>query len=325
MLAAAIFLMLVRVGVDHFSKPLPEKEIPFTNFKDVDSILIKTFSEYGIEPGWIKKSVSKKAKNDTIEYFKIQVPGDLPVPVLINGLSKKFSALDINVSSKEVEVNGKTVASLLNGKKVICRTEFNVDKLLLRKAANFGFILNGYYDLSESDRNRIVGIPEKFAAVLIPSPDCEKMKDRIIKSEKEYVVLLDDNITEPKYLMDDEFSEKRNRDAVTEIVKTFENAKLFLVDNNSKLYKSAVFNLISKEFAKRNLPLVKINKYKLLEESGDSDFHSILENICDKSTNGENKAFLVNAGDFYQLTNEIEEFRNKGYKIIPPSSFNFNL
>jgi hypothetical protein len=314
--------MFFRFGVDHFTKAKPVEEYSIANPREIDSLMLYTLNEYGIETGWIKKIPHGKINRDTTEYFQIKVPPDLPIPVLISGIGRSFSPKNIDVSSKELEVNGHTILSLTSGKKNVCHAEFVVDKLLVRKAADFGIILNRFYELSDKESGRLLSIPEKFAAVLIPSPVTEKMKDSIANYEKEYVILINDNIEEPKYKLESDFESKRIKNAISEIIRIFGNAKLFLIDDGSKLYKSGVYNLISKEFEKRKLPLNKISDYIYIHEHNGQDIQHYFRKICGSYTNSEKKTLVVDAEDFTGLLHEIELFRNKGYKFVLPSVLN---
>jgi hypothetical protein len=318
----AIVLMFFRFGVDHFIKAKPADDYSITKPAEIDSLLLNTFSAYGIEPGWIKKIPHGKLNPDTTEYFKVQVPSDLPIPVLLNGIGRNLALKNIDVSSKELEVNGHTVLSLIAGKRTVCHAEFIVDKLLIRKAADFGLILNKFYELSDKESAGMLSIPEKFAAVLIPSPASEKMKDSITNYEKEYVILINDNIDEPKYKIESDFESRRIKNAVSEIIGTFSNAKLFLIDDGSKLYKSDAGNLIFNEFKKRKITLSRLSDFTYLHEHDGQDIQYYFRRLCESNTGSEKKVVIINAEDFGSLLHEIELFRNRGYKFVLPSVLN---
>ena len=107
-----------------------------------------------------------------------------------------------------------------------------------------------------------------FGYYVIPSKESAEFVKKHLKLKKEYVVLLNDDIDELKYKLKNDYSEARLKSSIRSIIGSFPNAAFILVDDNSNLFKSSIFNFVANEFEKRNIKLIK--KSSLLDITDES-------------------------------------------------------
>ncbi len=303
-------------------KPEKPKLKTFLTKNEISVKFQNILSGYGISQTSIEQLNSK---DTSVINYKISVPQDLPVPVILLGLTGGFYDDGVEVKSKEAVMNGKSFATIEDNGSVILNLEFNIDKKSFREIFFLGFILDEFYDLSDNEMERILNIPEKFAVVLYPSEKSFSLKKKIIRSEKEFVTIINDELNEPAYKLSPGMEVKRFRRSLRSIISNFSDTKLFLIDENSEVYNSELAKLIEEGFAKRKMRLVKLGDFFNLKQVEGETLEQSFEKYLNGIPVGSNGIFVANANQIDEIIPLIEKHRKKGTRFVSPSGLNFGF
>ena len=312
---AALLLLIANlvVGiVEDSSETLPgKKEIKGS---EIDSVYLFSLYSFGISKNWITERKNSKINKS---YF-VKVPTDLSIPVILVELNSNFMGSDVKIISEEKNFGGETETKLSLGNKVKLISKFSYDDKIHRRADTISFVLKDY-KLNDSNDSLMLNIPEPFSPLLKPSMQNFDISKFIAGKKKAYSILLDDNITEIKYRLQDNYSENRIKATLFTIIKTFSNAAFFVVDDKSDLYNSDVFKLIKNELDKRNIKFLKLNNLANLQYENDVQIKNDFDNLMKNMEDGESLILVVDYEGFENLIPEIKRFRKIGYKIVHPS------
>jgi len=284
------------------------------NGSEIDSLFIFSLHSFGISNEWIaERKGTKTAKS----YF-VKVPPDLSIPVILRELNSNFRGKDITINSEEKNYSGTTETEISLGKSIKLIAEIKYEDSIHRRAATISFVLRDY-ELYDTIDSLMLGIPEPFSPLLLPSMRSFNNSKFISERKKSFSILLDDNISEIKYKLQDNFSENRIKATLFTIIKDFSNAAFFVVDDNSDLYNSTAFKLIKNEIDKRNIKILKLNDLANLQYENDVQIKNDFDNLMKNMVDGESKIIAVDYEGFENLIPEIKRFRKIGYKIVHPS------
>jgi hypothetical protein len=324
LLVIAIILLFINVLTDKFIYPEKLKLDKQLSVSTVNKIFEIELKDFRIDSLWIKKKKIKNNRIDSLTFiYKVRIPKDLPVILVLSEINKKFNYPSVKINSREKKLNKATLLSINNNNMKILQAELEVDTNIVRKSVSFGFIVKDIDKMSKSELLGFLNTPEEFCAILVPSVNSEFIKDKIVENQKEYLILLNDDLEDQKYKFDEKFSKQRLQNSLREILLNFKEAKLYLFDPNSDLCNSTLFGYIKKEFDKRKIKLIPINKFKSLAAKGDNALTAVFKSKLNEKS--ESKVYLVNIDDFNSLQNEIINQRLKGNKLVFPSVKKFGI
>ena len=161
-------------------------------------------------------------------------------------------------------------------------------------------------------------MPESFAVLLIPSKENKKHSKFILNKSKEFAILLNNEIDDLEFKLSEDHSNKRILNSLNSIIGSFSRAIFFVIDDDSELFHSEVFQVISAELEKRNIKLLLKSKFYKLENDEEIDlinnFDSLLKQLA------EDKLIILSSVEEFQLLlPEIARYRKVGFKFINPS------
>ncbi|HEX2868530.1 MAG TPA: hypothetical protein VHO03_15915 [Ignavibacteriales bacterium] len=328
LLAVSFVLLLGNIVVNRFHKakpgmPQPGKSILTAG--EINSIFEDAVCEFGVEKNWIqRKPIGTDLSGDATFKYSVKIAADLPVTLILNELNRRFLEHGLTVSSKEMRKEKTTSLKILHVKNVMLQADFVTDPEILRSTATIGLIVKDAEKLGDKEFQDFLALPENYAILLSPSDKSEKAGKLIVSQNKEYAVVLDDKIDEVRFRFDDDYSERRLNTSLRTILGAFGNAKVYMIDDMSDLYKSRQYVTIKNSFDKRKINLVPISSYTEIMSREDKDIESMFRYYCESTTSGE-RVFLVTARNFLQLKDMIDLYRKKGYKFVFPSQLNFGL
>ena len=103
--------------------------------------------------------------------------------------------------------------------------------------------------------------------------------------------------------------------AVSEITATFRDASIFIVDDNSELFQSAVYNYVKDEFLKRNINLVLKSHFINLDKDNKDELLSTFKFYCRSSNPADQRFFILTPENLFILLDDITRFKKKGNQI----------
>ncbi|MBZ0200366.1 MAG: hypothetical protein K8H86_10895, partial [Ignavibacteriaceae bacterium] len=214
-------------------------------------------------------------------------------------------------------INGRTKFVVNSGNALKLMAEFNYDTLLVREKKRGGIILTNAVDLSEEELLKLLKTPEQFGILTTPGKAATELIKKIKENKKEYVVLLDDNITDLEYKLRSGFAKRRTKEVLANIAGKYRDAAFIMVDEESDLYNSSIYNLIDDEIRSRKIMLIKNGETCLLTGGSDKicqDFLSAMH-----TGNDVPKIFMTDAGNYFSILPEVVKMRKIGYKFLNPS------
>jgi hypothetical protein len=312
----AIILLIINIFIkSDFTTSNSEEQL-------IDASIIKQqflnlLDDFGIEDKLIKESISKdEFSGRKIPLLKIQVPEDLSIPEILQDIYQSFAKDSLIFSSVEKVKGGKSTLALIKGKSTILQAEFNYAKDIFRNKGTIAFILKDI----EPGNDLTEGLIESSAKLnFLISPDSKYIQDLDLMkaNDKQFSILINDDISEQKYKLGPDFSEQRVIAVVKTLVKDFANAVCFIIDDKSKFYKSSNRLVLTRELSKRNIKLFKFSDFVNLDNDEEliEKFSVVMKNINrDKGI-----VILLNETSYRTLIPEIKKYKKKGYKVLNSS------
>jgi hypothetical protein len=312
----AVILILLNLVLDKIFLGSVKEEKELSGI-ELDNKFRTAVFNFGLETNWMKKI--RLNRNDSIfASYKIDLPADLPVILILREINESFKKDYVHVESEEERINGRTKLKISSGNRIKLAAEFRYNFNLKRNAGEISFLLLDILNLNEKEDSVLLSSPELFKIVLIPSKASAEEARKISRYGKEYALLLNDEIPELKYSFKESYSPLRLKASVREILTDFPDLKFFIIDDNSGLYSSAVFPFIEKEFEKRKLNLLKKSSLELIEGSAAENIILRFKKITDTK---EKKTILTTVQNYFLLDPEIIKYKKIGCKFVSPSLF----
>jgi len=278
---------------------------------------------FGIRDEWIKTQKPNKKHSDSLKYYyAVNVPADLPIPLILDDIKNSFGKGEIDYSSKEIRSKesrskGTTTLILKSGGFEKLKAEFVYSPAIQRTSGTVGFLVSGFSSLDTVSQYELINSPDNFLAVLIPSKDALEKIKRLKTRDKDYAILLSDNISDLDYKFSTKYSVERLKISLRSVIGDFPKAAAYLYDSKSSFASSSIFPLIKREFEKRKIKFLDINKFDLIDQQ-DTPLNSSFESIVNKTGNNKTEMIYVSDEDYYKLKPEILKYTKTGYKFINP-------
>jgi hypothetical protein len=280
----------------------------------IDSLFRFSLHSLGLLDDWIKESKSSIANNS----YKVKIPGDLSIPVILAEINSNFSESDVTITSVEKIFSGRTILEIKSEDEIQLRADFDYHKDIFRSAGTAAFILENF-ELSSFEDSLLLEIPEPFSPLLVPSTDNLLLSKFILDNQKTYSLLLNDDIPELKYKLKDGYSKNRLKGSLLSIINDFSSATYFFIDDGSDLFNSSIFSYLKDELVKRKIKIVKLSYLQKLDFSETDLLISSFDTFMKNTAEGESITFLISADNFRNLLPVIKSYRKVGYKIVHPS------
>ncbi len=319
LIAVTVFLLIVNLLMEKYgntaTSPVDTDTLQSVSVNNIDKKFENVLSLYGIRNEWIEK----RKKKSTGFYYKIKIPKTVLIPNLIKDLNKKFPGGEVQIISEEENNYGNSTLKILSGSQTRLIAKFFYSKELKPAKVDIGFILYGIEDLSREELKELLRIPLHFGVVLLPDIDADDLIDEISDANKQYYLLLSEDIDDKRYELNPDFTKSVLRLHLNQIFKFYGNNKFFVIDKNSDLYQSLAFEYIAKVLKRNGKKLYFVQNFIPLKGESTGDLNSLFDFYLQNIKKNPKKIFYVNASDFQDLLNEILLFTKKGNGVRFPS------
>ena len=318
----AVLVLIANLLVDKFftvDNPAGEEGTEEINTIEIQKRFISSLHNLGINDLWVDTIKSNKLSSPEFSY-RVFIPRDLPIAIAVNEIDNSFSSEEAMVTSEEKVMGGKTLLKIFSGNKMKLISELIYSNKIKRNVGRAGFLLTGFSDDNDST---LLKYPESFALLLIPSKSSAKLVEEIINNRKEYVVYLNDDISELDYKLNEDYSKGRLKNSIREIAGTFSKAIFVLVDDKSNLYSSIIFPFVKEELLKRKIKVVKESSLIKLNADSEKDIISGFRNVLNSGSGDKGSLIVISVEDFLTIQPEIMNYRKVGYKFVNPSDIVF--
>ncbi|MGD8305377.1 MAG: hypothetical protein PVF17_01865 [Ignavibacteria bacterium] len=312
--SAAFILLLANIFIaDSGETGNTEQRKNFT-YAEVDSFFIISLKNFGLPDNCILKKQASK-----IPYtYRIKIPTDLSIPVILSEINNVFSEVDVTINVIEKSFNGLTDLEIKSEETIILKAKIDYDAELKRKTRKIAFIIDNFKLLSSEDSS-LLDISEPFSLLIKPSSQAVDLIKFIEVKNKTYSLLLDDNIIELKYKLDEDYSFSRMEGPLVSILNDFRDATLIFIDDKSGIYNSDSYSLIKGEFSKRKIDLIELNRLSLLNERDDDQLVNLFDEFMKNLPDNNRAVILLTQQGFKILYSEIKKYKKLGYIVVPPT------
>jgi hypothetical protein len=180
-------------------------------------------------------------------------------------------------------------------------------------------LVYGITNLNPVAQDQLIKVPELFTAVLLPSKESLEISKKLKTNEKNYSVILNNDINDLDYKLTSKYSVDRLKLSVRSILGDFSNSIAFLYNSNAGFNSESEFPFITKEFEKRNVRFIDINKFDMIEEKGnpiDVSFDQIMKQAKESKI----ELIYLSAENYIKLKPLILKYKKIGYKFINPAA-----
>lgn len=308
----SIILLLLVIVVDRYiSKQKPELKKKVVTIIEADSLFKQALKNYGIASNFI--SIKKNKKNPADSSYLVKVYNDVPVSLLLLEIENLFFPTTAEISSREETPGGKVVTNILIDNKSVITAEFISDKNLVREKGRIGFVVSNIdFGL---DNSSLLNTPEQIIFLLTPSDESKKFAGKILSAGKRYALLLNDEVTDLNFKIDESYGLRRNKKSFENLFKYFPSAAFIAVDDNSDFYNSEIKEFIVKELEWRKAFYIKLSRLDMLSSYTGSTTNAFGEMIKTMNKN-ESKIILIDSKNFNELLPLIPAYRKIGYKFV---------
>lgn len=322
-----VLLLIINISVDYFLKSSngEKQNISELTGRQIDSIFIDVLDQYGIEFGWISTKKINVVDEDSIsQQYIVKLPSDLPIPLIIRDVHQIIENDITGFVSEEKKMFGTTEIRIYTNELLKLQATLIPDKETIRERNNLSFVISDAIYLGSNDYNELLAVPYKISLMITPSESGAERADSISAYSKEFTLLLNDENQEKMFKLEKGDHKTLLLNSINNLKKNFVNANTFVIDENSQLYRSAIYNFVRDEFKKRGIKLVPLSEFIFLEANNDSELISKFKFHCMDESSRNQKIFYTSFDNFIRIRNELELFRKKGFKIIPLSQLNLS-
>jgi len=300
------------------SKLLNKEYVPSVNEITVDEINQKFLSavyDFGIEKQWVHiKKVHDSTSDSLINMYSIEVPKDLPVAEILQEIFSAFYSENVQMVCHEKSMGGSNDITIYSNERAKLKALFEYSNDIKRNAGDIALIITGLDNLNENEVSKIIMAPENFTAAIVPSKKDTQLADSLYSNRKQYVILLNDDISDMDFKLQSNFPDDRLGNAIRSIIVNYSRALFFVVDDNSKLYKSKAFIFIKNELQKRNIRIVLESSFAHIEGNAEK----FLRQFAHQIDGGKQILLELRAEDYLTVKPEIYALIKVGYKFVSP-------
>ena len=320
LIAAAVILLIVNITIESLKKQKKEIVIHELSVNQIETVFFTVLDDYGIETKWIKRKKYKSVDYDSVktEYI-VKIPADMPVPLIIKNINKVIEKDITGFVSEEKKIFGTTEIRIYTNEVLKLKATLIPDKEIIRKRNELSFVINDVFDLNEKSFNNFLSVNHLISCTVIPGHDLIIKADSLKDYTKEYAILFNNDISDPKMKLKSDYQKELLRGSMQNIVSGFRDAKAYIIDENSTLYNSPIYNYVRDEFNRQSIYLYPRSELIELYAQEDSELISKFKYYCDDTTGVHQKIFFSSFDNFLKIQNEIEKIKKKGNKIIPLS------
>ncbi len=310
------------IVTEMLKKPARTKEINELSVKQTDSIFINVLSGYALDSSWVSIHKIRKPENDSVrKEYLINLPKDLPVPYIIRDLNNKFDKNITGLVSEEKKSFGTTEIKIYSNETLKLQAVLEPSADLLRDRNKIYFIIEDSYSMGISTLKDLLESPVPLTLCLLPSDNSSSIKDTIKSYSKDYAILINNDISENKYRMEPGYPKGLLRNSVTDIIDSYKDASLFVIDTKSKLFNSAVYNFIRDNFKSWGIKLYRDSDFIRLKGKTDSDILSLMKFYAETKDSVRDKVFITDKKDFDLLKDELALLKKRGNKFLPVKTY----
>lgn len=319
LLVIVVTLLISNILISKFI----ETDEPYKNKDNISGILIDSLfrsalHNFGIKDDWIKKKKIRKLSGDSLfATYNIKVPNDVPIHLLQLEIQDLLWDYNAKIKSEEKPKEKKVLLLIKSDNQLNLAAEFSYDDDIRREFGSVSFLVNDITSEDIENYNELLKTPELYYAVITPESKYKFLINDLVKAERRFAILLNDDILEFDYKLSPSISAERTLLSLKNIISSFYSAAFFIVDVNSDLFESENFKIIKQALNKRNIKIVESDRFhnlKINSLSPESSFSDFMKSVGAK----DEKVVMITAEDYLLIAKLISDYRKIGYRFIQP-------
>lgn len=312
-----MLLLLVNIFIQSKVAQNGEKTRTENYVFEIDSIFQSALVDYALEANWIKRVSIDNNNFDSLNYVcNISIPSDLSVTELLQDINKAFQNTESYFVSEELKNFGKSTVKIYSGGILKFQGYVTIDKKIFRNRNKVALIVDITNVNIISELNRILELPFPFTLLFNPSKENMSLINPITNHQKEFGILISDYALDENYQLSGKFNKNKLITNIGNIVESFKDASIFIIDDKSSLYSSAVFSFIKNEFSRNGINLFKKSNFKLLEIDNQSEIISLFDFFTSGEDISVTNNIYLTKDNFELLQPRIENSEKKGTKFV---------
>ena len=314
--AVAVVMLIANLLVGRFNSEIDsEPKLEFDKEispNKVDSLFLASLKNYNINQNWIHRSSTKRNKKTSALYiYKVDVPNDLPNVLLIREIYKNLSATKLQISSKEVKVGGTSLLEISNANKLVLSAVFIYKKDISHLAGYLNLLVFTPQDFGIENKNELLNSTNNITLLFSPSTKNIDLANDISKNNKAFGLIIDNNIDELKYEINNTFDKSRINQGVNAVLKAFPKTKFVLFPDNfnpNLKIRSAFRKMGTKTLFEKKL----INFTKEYKTGLRKLFKSYVMNTGVSDT----LKVIISTDNFFIVKKDLKKYEKLGYRFV---------
>ena len=226
---------------------------------EIEEKFLTALDNYGIIQEWVTRSTSKKNLSDSLEYiYKIKFPSEISIASFIKDVNANIVDQSVEIESIEQRNLSNSEIKIYSNKILKLVAKLIHDRKIKREYAEYRFIVKIDDQINDEMFNELSKLYLNYAIAFIPSEFSSEVQEKL---ERDYMVLLNDEIDDSQFILDEDYSKQRLVNVIKEIIITYGRNTIYLIDETSILYNSKIYSLIKEEFEKRGIKILSLNFY----------------------------------------------------------------
>jgi hypothetical protein len=319
----AVLLLMANIIIDVVKKKNSKQESKELSIAEIEASIWKILDDYGINANWITKKKYHESDEDSIKaQFFISIPSEVPTPLIIKSINNILAKDITGFVAEEKKIFGLTEIRIYTNEYLKLKATITPDPKLVRWKNEMAFVIMDAFDLTENQFTTFLSTHYPLACSIVPDPDLIARADSLSSYSKEYITILNNDISNSKMKLVPEFNKELLRSSIKNILSSFRKSKIVVVDEKSVLYNSPIFNFVRDEFQKRKIAVVPVSWFIKLESNDEQELKSKFKFFAQDTAISKQKIFYTTFDNFERLVPLIEKFAKKGSRLISVSKAN---
>ena len=153
-----------------------------------------------------------------------------------------------------------------------------------------------------------------YSLLLIPGEESRVFLQKVIEYNLDYAVLINDEM-EDRFSIDADDTKNMIKNSVVNLISVYGRNTVYIVDPNSDLFNSVIFNFIRDEFTQRDIELSSLVDYSSLLGKEFNDVVSLFNFYCDSGKSEKPVRLIMDYNTFTRLKPLILLEKKKGTKF----------
>lgn len=313
-------LLFLNIFIDVFNKSSEKENSHELSRSEIENTVWKVLDDYGIKANWVSKKKLKIANEDSVnaQYF-ISIPEDIPIPLLIRDVNNVIENDVTAFVSEEKQIFGATEIRIYSNEILKLKATIIPNPNLVRDKNSFSFIISDGIKLNDKQYFDFLHTNYPLACAIVPDAKLISKVDSLVKYSKEYILLLNDDLSDSRMKLLQEYQKELLRSSLKRIFTAFPQPQFVLIDEKSQLFNSPIYNFVRDEILGRKISVRPLSELIKLDLSEESELISKFNFYAQDTTSSKQKLFFLPMENFEKILPLIAKYKKQGSRIIAVS------